>query len=162
MADDRWMALYLAYGPLIYARCLKILANEAAAEDATQETFIRAYKHLEKVKDVNEALPWIYRIATSYCLNQLRDANRRAQPMAELPERPGQNAEESLGDRNFLLRLFETVPEQVRLAGWLCHMEGLEHAEVARVLGVSRRTVVYRLAELARAADGLRAGGHPK
>ncbi|HLM43520.1 MAG TPA: sigma factor, partial [Myxococcaceae bacterium] len=69
MADDRWLALYQTYGSLIYSRCLKILADAASAEDATQETFIRVYKHLASVKDVTEALPWIYNIATHYCLN---------------------------------------------------------------------------------------------
>ncbi|WP_309895083.1 sigma-70 family RNA polymerase sigma factor [Archangium sp.] len=159
MPDDRWMALYQSYGPLIYARCRKILQDETAAEDATQETFMRAYKHLAKVKDASEALPWIYNIATHYCLNLLRDGRRWAEPVAEVPERSGQHAEESCGDRDFLLRLFERVPEKVRVVAWLHYMEGLDQSEVARVLGVSRRTVVYRLAELTEAAAHLRTGG---
>lgn len=162
MADDRWLKLYQSYGSLIYTRCLKILADAAAAEDATQETFIRAYKHLAKVKDVTEALPWIYNIATHYCLNLLRDGQRRAEPMAELPERSGQHAEESLGQRDLLLRLFKLVPEKVHAVAWLYYMEGLDQTEVARVLGISRRTVVYRLAELAQAAEQLESGGSLK
>jgi len=159
MPDDRWMALYRTYGPLIYTRCRKMLRDETAAEDATQETFMRAYKHLAKVKDMSEALPWIYNIATRYCLNLLRDGRRQAEPMAQMPERSGQHAEEGFGDRDFLLRLFERVPEQVRVVAWLHYMEGLDQSEVARVLGLSRRTVVYKLTELAEAAVRLRTGG---
>lgn len=159
MSDERWEELYQAYGPLIYARCRKILGEDSAAEDATQETFIRAYKHLAKVKDVKEALPWIYNIATHYCLNVVRDSRRRAEPVGELPERAGAHAEESFGERDFLLRLLDQVDEKVRVVAWLHHMEGLDQGEVARVLGVSRRTVVYRLTELAEVAARLRAGG---
>ncbi|HEX5751968.1 MAG TPA: sigma-70 family RNA polymerase sigma factor [Archangium sp.] len=159
MSDDRWEALYQTYGSLIYARCRKILGEDTAAEDATQETFIRAYKHLTKVRDEREALPWIYSIATHYCLNVVRDRQHRAEPVEHLPEREGAHAEESFSDRDFLLRLLDRLPEKVRLVAWLHHMEGLDQGEVARVLGVSRRTVVYRLQELADVAARLRAGG---
>lgn len=157
MSDARWKELYEAYGPLIYARCRKILNNEAAAEDATQETFMRAYKHLEKVRSVREALPWIYNIATHYCLNVLRDDQRQAEPQGELPERPGDNEAEVFESRQMLLRMLEQVPEKVRVAAWLHHMEGLNQGEVAQVLGVSRRTVVYWLSQLTLVATRMRA-----
>ncbi|NVJ03213.1 sigma-70 family RNA polymerase sigma factor [Myxococcus sp. AM009] len=156
MSNKRWMELYQAYGPLIYAKCRKILADDAAAEDASQETFIRAYTHLDKVKSSSEALPWIYRIATHYCLNELRNGKQKAEPVGELPDSPGAHAEETFGSRDFLIRLMERVPESVRVVAWLHHMEGLNQVQVAQVLGVSRRTVVYRLATLAEAATRLR------
>lgn len=159
MSEERWQELYDAYGSLIFTRCRKILEDDAAAEDATQETFIRAYNHLAKVKDVKEALPWIYNIATHYCLTLVRESRRRAVPVASMPERAGTHAEESLSDRDFLLRLLDGLPEKVRVVAWLHHMEGLDQGEVARVLGISRRTVVYRLEELADIAARMRAGG---
>ncbi|HYO69960.1 MAG TPA: sigma factor-like helix-turn-helix DNA-binding protein, partial [Archangium sp.] len=63
---------------------------------------------------------------------------------------------------DLLLRLFKLVPEKVHAVAWLHYMEGLDQTEVARVLGISRRTVVYRLAELAQAAERLKSGGSPK
>ncbi|MFI5376709.1 MAG: sigma factor, partial [Candidatus Rokuibacteriota bacterium] len=55
-------------------------AGAASAEDATQETFVRVRRHLEKAPDAHEALLWIYRIATNYCLNELRDRKGRPEP----------------------------------------------------------------------------------
>src|SRR5262249_2483041 len=86
MGSDRLADLYRAYGPTIYARCRRLLGDDAAAEDATQETFMRVQRHLEKAPDSREALAWIYRIATNYCLNELRDSKVRAKPVEELPE----------------------------------------------------------------------------
>lgn len=157
MSDQRWRELYRSYGPLIYARCRKMLGDDVAAEDAAQETFIRAYKHLDKVKSTREALPWIYRIATHYCLNVQRAGKQRAVPVAETPERPGEHAEDSLSHRDFLLKLLDRLPEKVHTVAWLHHVEGLEVGEVALMLDISRRTVMYRLAMLVQIASSMRA-----
>ena len=78
MNDDRLTALYRSYGPAIYWRCLRLLRDRAAAEDATQETFMRVLRHLDRAPDADEAIRWIWRIATNYCLNELRNSKRRA------------------------------------------------------------------------------------
>lgn len=152
---ERWLRLYEEYGPLIYAQCRKILGDDAAAEDATQETFIRAYQQLSSAAGISEALPWILRVATHYCLNERRNAALRPSPVQELPERQGRHAEELLCERDFLLRLLERTPEKLRAVAWLYYMEGLRQEEVARVLDISRRTVINRLAELASLATRL-------
>lgn len=147
--DDRLTTLYRMYGPVIYARCARLLGDRAAAEDATQETFVRVQRHLAKAPDANEALAWVYRIATNYCLNEIRD--RKLRPVAEavLPEAAGDSLDAILADRDLVARIVKRSPEQVRTAAWLHHVDGLDQGEVARVLGVSRRTVVTRLAEFA-------------
>ncbi len=53
------------------------------AEDATQETFQRVHKHLATVPEGREGLFWIYRVATNYCLNEIR--NRKLRPTATDP-----------------------------------------------------------------------------
>ena len=87
MSEDTLTALYRMYGPIIYARCVRLLGDRAAAEDAIQETFMRVQRHLHKVPSADEALTWIYRIATNYCLNEIRDRRLRPRSEAELPER---------------------------------------------------------------------------
>jgi RNA polymerase sigma-70 factor (ECF subfamily) len=147
MTSDRLAQLYRQYGPVIYARCQRILGDGAAAEDATQETFMRVQRHLDRAPDAHAGLTWIYRVATNHCLNQLRDARLRPEPMAELPEVPGRHLEEALADRDLAARLLAHMPEKLRAVVWLHLVDGLEQGEVARVLDVSRRTVVNRLAE---------------
>src|SRR5688572_27068584 len=110
MTDDRLTGLYRAYGPLIYARCRRLLGDAAAAEDATQETFMRVHRHLDKA-DAQTALAWIYRIATNYCLNEIRNRKRRPELHDEVPEVGGDNLEHVLADRDLAARIVERSPE---------------------------------------------------
>jgi RNA polymerase sigma-70 factor (ECF subfamily) len=52
-----------------------------------------------------------------------------------------------------VVRLIDHCPEKLRVVAWLHHVDGLDQGEVARVLDVSRRTVVNRLAEFAERAQ---------
>jgi RNA polymerase sigma-70 factor (ECF subfamily) len=152
MPDDKLTRLYAEYGPIIYARCRRMLADESAAEDATQETFMRVYRHIERAPDSRQALAWIYRIATNYCLNEIRDRRLRPDPHAEVPEVAGRAPEPWLADRDLAMKLIVRAPGNVRAVAWLTHVDGLEQAEVASVLGISRRTVVNHLATFAKNA----------
>ena len=147
VADDRLTQLYRQFGPAIYARCRRILEDPAAAEDATQETFLRVYRHLERAPDAEEAFRWIYRIATNYCLNGLRD-DKRHRTLLDGAARPVdvRLGEDQFLNRDLVRRLVHRAPAHVGTAAWLHHVDGLDQAEVARVLGVSRRTVVNYLA----------------
>lgn len=145
-------SLYRSYGPVIYSRCRRLLGDDASAEDATQETFMRVQRHLEKAPDSREALVWIYRIATNYCLNEIRNRRLRATPMKEVPELSGEQTEELLANRDLLARIVDRAPEKLRMPAYLHYVDGLDQSEVARVMGVSRRTVLYRLAEFAKNA----------
>ncbi|MEO8705641.1 MAG: sigma-70 family RNA polymerase sigma factor [Kofleriaceae bacterium] len=144
--EDRLTALYRAYGPVIYARCRRLLGDGNAAEDATQETFMRVHRHLDKA-DSQQALGWIYRIATNYCLNEIRNRKRRPELHEQLPETVGDSLEQVLADRELAALIVERAPEKLRVVAWLHHVDGLDQTEVARVLDISRRTVINRLAE---------------
>lgn len=147
MTGQRAATLYRQYGPVIYWRCAKLLRDDVAAEDATQETFLRVFRHLEAAPDSDEALRWIWRIATNYCLNEVRNQKRRPQPRDDLPDVPGGAAlEQVLADRQLMVRVIERVPEKLRAVAWAHYVDGLEHTEAGRMLGISRRTVANRLA----------------
>ncbi|MEA2700760.1 MAG: hypothetical protein QOI66_5031 [Myxococcales bacterium] len=134
---------------MIYARCRRLLIDEGAAEDATQETFMRVYRHIEQAPDVHEALTWIYRIATNCCLNEIRARRLRPEPRETLPE-PGLSGggvtfENRFVDQDLVRRLIGRAGSKLQGPAWLYHVDGLEQEDVARVLGLSRRTVAARL-----------------
>lgn len=141
------MELYRSYGPIIYARCVRLLGEGPASEDATQETFIRVHRHLENAPNREEALAWIYRIATNYCLNELRNRKRRPELVATLPDLPGPESEDFLADKDLAAKLIAEAPEKLRSIGWLHYVDGIDQGNVARILGISRRTVVMRLSD---------------
>ncbi|MBS2023166.1 MAG: RNA polymerase sigma factor, partial [Deltaproteobacteria bacterium] len=136
------------FGPVIYARCRPLLRDEAAAEDAVQEVFMRVLKHLDEAPDDREAILWIHRIATNLCLNQLRDTKKHAQPVGDdLPDQPGERPSGPFANRDLARRLIEGAPEKLRAVAYLHFVDGLDQGEVARVLDLSRRTVVSRIGE---------------
>jgi RNA polymerase sigma-70 factor (ECF subfamily) len=141
--------LYRKFGPAIYSRCRRLLKDDALAEDATQEVFVRVMKHIEAAPDDSAALAWIYRISTNYCLNQIRDRSRQAEPTApdELPEGEGETLEPQMLDRELAMKLVERTPEKLRETVVLYYVDGLEQEQVAKTLGISRRTVINRLQE---------------
>ena len=149
-------ALYRKYGPLIYARCRKVLRDEQAAQDATQEVFLRVMRHLDKVPPNATAAAWLSRISINYCLNVIRDA-KKTQTFAELPERSGGDPERVLLDRDLANRLLSQAPAPLRDSVIMHHVQGLKQGQVATALGVSRRTVIYRLDRFCAMAERFRA-----
>ena len=110
---------------------------------------MRVMKHIEAAPDDSAALAWIYRISTNYCLNQIRDRSRQAEPTApdEMPEGDGLTLEPQMLDRDVAMKLVERTPEKLRETVILYYVDGLEQEQVARTLGISRRTVINRLQE---------------
>ncbi|MHB8874852.1 MAG: RNA polymerase sigma factor [Myxococcaceae bacterium] len=150
--DAQVKQLYERFGPSIYSRCRRLLRDSVAAEDATQEVFLRVMRHLDRVPKDGTAMAWVSRISTNYCLNVLRDGQRHAEPVEHLPEQGGDDFEQELVTRNWAERLMGETPDVLRLPAQLYHLKGMEQAKVAKALGVSRRTVIYRLGEFAERA----------
>ncbi len=146
MQDEELAALYRRCGAAIYRRCVKLLGDPAAAQDATQEVFIRFMNHQERLDPRDDYLPWIFRVATNHCLNVLRDDARLSlHDPSSLPDAgaPGEAAafpERDLGRQ--LLRRFDETSQAVAV---LTLVDGLSQDEVAEVLGTSRKTVGKKL-----------------
>lgn len=164
MPDDRLTELYRTYGPVIYDRCRTMLKDDAEAEDATHETFMRLHRHLDRLAGSREALYWIYRVSSNYCLNEIRNRRRRAEPIGELPESTFDlplDPERLLTDRHLVRTLIGRSPAKVREVAWLHHVDGLDREEVARILDVSLRTVAARLADFSAAVHRMIAKERP-
>jgi RNA polymerase sigma-70 factor (ECF subfamily) len=138
---------YRRWGGQIYRRCLKLLGDAAAAEDATQEVFVRLMRHAGRLSPEGGYLAWIYRVATNHCLNVLRDGARlEVREPADFAEGEPENVVAQLGARELSARLLRRFDEETRTIAVLSLVDGLGRDEVAEVMGLSRKTVGKKLA----------------
>jgi RNA polymerase sigma-70 factor, ECF subfamily len=150
-------ALYQKYAPAIYAHCRRFMQSPAAARDATQEAFVRVLAHGVVLPREEEALRYLYRVATNVCLNLLREQNVHSRAVPTLAARTLHtgSAESGLADRQFVEAVLERCGEGGAKVAVMHYLDGMSQVEIAEVLGITRRTVFNRLHKLARIATEL-------
>jgi RNA polymerase sigma-70 factor (ECF subfamily) len=144
-AESDLKQLYGEHGPSIRAHCGRLLGDVASAEDATHEVFLRVGRYLGRLPEPGEMRPWLFRIATNHCLNELRSRGVRARTPPQLTHTTTSNLEDVMAARNDARRFLERLPPRARAIAWLTYVDGMLQQEVAETLGVSRRTVVNYL-----------------
>jgi RNA polymerase sigma-70 factor, ECF subfamily len=74
-----------AHRTALIGHCYRMLGSPFDAEDAVQETMVRAWRNLKRFDGRSSLRTWLYRIATNVCLDALSTRSRRARPMEEGP-----------------------------------------------------------------------------
>jgi RNA polymerase sigma-70 factor (ECF subfamily) len=144
-------ALFRKYGSMVHRRCLHLLNDSSAAEDISQEVFV---KLIEKQDTLTDEFPssLLWNIATRLCLNRIRDRKHRGygsthdllENIACLDE-----GYANLENQSVLNRLFGKHPESTRTIAVLHFVDGMTLEEVAievkmSVSGVRKRIRTLR------------------
>ena len=142
---DATRELYERYARQIYSYCLHQLGNREEAEDATQSTFLNAFRGLQRGVDPEFESAWLYKIAQNVCLTRQRSSSRRRR--VETPgdlEAMQDYVPAHQADSDELIHLpeaLESMPEQQRRALLLREWQGLSYKEIAEELDVSQAAV---------------------
>src|SRR5688500_13125028 len=91
--------------------CYRMLGSAFDAEDAVQETMVRAWQSLDRFEGRSSLRTWLYRIATNVCLDALASRSRRARPLEERPAGTVDDALEARPRQHWL----EPVPDALVL-----------------------------------------------
>lgn len=151
-ADQRLRAfeqLVASYQGKVFRLCYSILGNRAAAEDAAQEAFLKAWRALDRFHGGAALSTWLYAIARNTALSHREQAARRAMFSLDAIGEPAAAAAAAAaaappgaGDpEQELWNLVAALPEPYRRVIVLFHMEGKSYEEVARMLNLPLNTV---------------------
>lgn len=138
---NEWLA---QYGDLINRTCCLYLGDSTLAEDAAQETFLKAWKCMAQFEGRNEASPrtWLVRIAINTCRNVRRTAWFRRIDRSVSPEELPLSASDE--DRTLLL-MVQQLPDQLRQVVILRYYHGMSLEEMGQTLHLSRSAAHHRL-----------------
>jgi RNA polymerase sigma-70 factor, ECF subfamily len=136
------------YRAVLTGRCTRMLGSRSEAEDAVQETLLRAWRNQARFEGRCRLDSWLYRIANNVCLDMLNARSKRAEPIdpTSLECAPLESAadtdpaEQTLTDETFRLALvlaLERLPARQRAVLTLREVFGWRASEVAELLGIT-------------------------
>ena len=150
-----------AYSDSILRTCFLYLSDRGQAEDAVQDTWIKAWKHMDEFEKNNIAneKAWLLRIAVNTCKDYRRSAwFRHVDRSKALDELPPQIAAVEPEDRSLTLTVME-LPDRYKQVILLYFFQGLTMQETADALGASQATVSRRLDKAKELLKGSLTGG---
>jgi RNA polymerase sigma-70 factor (ECF subfamily) len=165
---DSFNRLVLAYQDMVYNQAYRMIGESEAAEDAAQDAFISAFRHLGNYRG-GSFKAWLLRIVTNGCYDELRRRKRRPttalEPLDEDeeeiesphwmsdPSESPEDATERAELSNALQHCLEGLPPEFRSVVILVDIQGMDYTEASQSVGKPLGTVKSRLA---RARERLR------
>lgn len=140
------------YSPRIYNFAYRFLKNSEAAEDATQEVFVKMLRYANQFQGDAKLSTWLFSITANLCRDYLRKADNKTKESEEvllnLPSTGDLAADEKMEKREDAERVRKALalltPEQ-REAILLSRYQGLSYAEIAKISGCSEGAVKTRV-----------------
>jgi len=128
-----------------------LLGDKDEAKDATQDTFVRSYFHLQSYDPKRSFKTWLYAIAYNRCMDKIRENQSRTRFIKKMEKekhltRSRENPEKKLEESQQYLLLLNRLNNKERTAISLKWNEGYLSREIAEILGCKESTVrVYIL-----------------
>jgi RNA polymerase sigma-70 factor (ECF subfamily) len=129
----------------VRAVCYRLLDDARDVDEAVQDTFVQAWRNLERFRGDAAPYTWLYRIAVNEALMRRR---RKTLPTTELQETVvpgGEDAFAAADARAFLIERLRALPAEHRAAVVLRDVEGLSNEEVAQALEISLAAAKSRI-----------------
>ncbi len=146
----------------LYRTGLRLSRSPQDAEDLVQETFLNAFRSLDRFEEGTNLRAWLFRILNNAFISQYRRRKRRPSSSIEdvteyylydhlaeggaapKPDNPEREVLERIGDER-VLQALEELPVEFRQVELLADVEGFSYREIADILGIPIGTVMSRL-----------------
>ena len=150
-SDDRALAeLYDRLGGVAYGVALRILRDDALAQDAVQEAFLAVWRSADRfLAERAKASTWVLTLVHRRAVDLVRrEERRRADPIETAPEPSGAGADEEatlVFQRELVQEALRRLPDEQRQALELAYYGGLTQSELAERLGQPLGTIKSRM-----------------
>jgi len=146
--ETAFRTLYLEHAGRVHALCLRLAGETGAAEELTQDVFIRVWEALPSFRGESALSSWIHRLAVNVFLGERRSTVRRERRVfttggPEELETVGRRPQDAT--RIDLERAIAGLPKGARTVFVLHDVEGYQHGEIARMIGVAEGTCKAQL-----------------
>lgn len=140
--------LYRRYGDMVLGRCRSLLSNEADAQDACQEIFLKAHRYRESFRGEAKPSTWLFRVTTTTCLNRLRSRGRRREDLQEeeLPIAVEDTVLTGADLRDLVKHLLDEADEGTQACVLYHYVDGMTHKEIGALLDLSAAAIRKRIA----------------
>lgn len=138
--ESAFEALYRGNVGRVYGLCLRMLGEQPAAEELTQDVFVRAWEKLSLFRGDSAFSTWLHRLAVNVVLQHLRSRKRREARVRltdDVTRLAGSTRPAQVGHRMDLERALDTLPAGARTVFVLHDIEGYKHAEIAHMTGTA-------------------------
>ena len=145
-ASEIVSAWYDQYGTDVLRLCFMYMRNRPDAEDATQETFLKIWRKLDRYEARNNCSvrTWIMRVACNTCKDMLRKSWRKHEERTVTLEDLAALGESSREDRELIIDVMN-LPEKYRSVLLMVYWQGMTIRETAETLRSAQSTICMRL-----------------
>ncbi len=132
--------LVRVYAPALMSVCVRYMGDRHFAEDMLQESYIRIFKNILQYEEKGSFKSWLYRIAATTCLKELRKKQITIDVEISDYKEFGVNEPFMLPDESGIMKIIEELPLLYRLVFNLYIIEGYSHQEIAEMMDIGEST----------------------
>jgi len=145
-------ALYHRYGFFLRRRCRLIMKDDALADDALHESFLKLMQSGAGLHAVENKLRWLYLVVDRCCFDHLRKRSHMPKSI-EAPDPVGPHPGIQIETRDAILAILEELDDDERRIAMLAFVDGHSQGEIAEALGWSRVTINKKVQAIRTRAD---------
>ncbi len=159
LAEERFDKEFFPHLEALHNFAFHLTYNEEDADDLVQETFLKAFRFIDKYEEGTNAKAWLFKILKNAYINQYRKESKKpiqvdyAESTVYKEEEEGQYSsyfdlreeifDNMMGDE--VSTAMNSLPEDFRSVIWLCDIEGFSYEEIAKIIEIPIGTVRSRL-----------------
>lgn len=150
-SNEYYQQLYSRYAPKVFAKCIALLKNEAAAKDAMQDIFIKIFIKLSSFKGTARFSTWVYSITYNYCIDVIRKRKKYATVFTEHLENLELHSEEIPDNSLLEIRverlkiILDKIPAKDKAILLMKYQQEMPIKEIAAILNKSESATKMQL-----------------